>query len=208
MPKPDFPDDRTLIETYLLGDPVTLRIVDRWIDAALRSRFFPFDTLEDLRQEVRLRLVKSLRADSFRGGSSLKTYVHQIAHNAGVDFLHRAQGPPALPPCEGSVAEVAEKGAIAEELVERILGSLPEFDRRLMALLFQERCSYAEVARRLGKSIGAIKVRVHRCRRRIRERYGELAAELHFKAGPSGAGRSAQKTREKGKERRGAAARR
>jgi RNA polymerase sigma factor (sigma-70 family) len=215
VPQPDFPDDRTLIEGYLLGEPAALRIMDRWIDAALRSRLFPSDTLEDLRQDVRMRLFKSLRADSFRGGSSLKTYVHQIARNAGADFLHRSQGAAALPPGgEGSEAGAAEKGAIAEELVQRILESLPEGDRKLMTLLFVERCSYAEAARRLGKSVGAIKVQVHRCRRKIRLRHGDLAAELHgFRTGapaaigpaPPGSKDRPRRTR---KERRGAAARR
>lgn len=187
MPKPVFPDDRTLIEAYLLGEPDALRIIDRWIDASLRRRFLASDALDDLRQDVRMRLVKSLRAGSFRGGSSLKTYVHQVGHNAAADFLHRREGPAALPPVhEPGEAGVAEKGAIAEELVHRVLRSLPEIDRRLMALLFEERCSYEEAARRLGKSVGAIKVRVHRCRRRIRERYGDLAAELHgWRAGSS-----------------------
>ncbi len=180
MPKSAFPDDRTLIEAYLLGEPAALQTIDRWIDAARRRRFLASDALDDLRQDVRMRLVKSLRAGSFRGGASLKTYVHQVTHNAEADFLHRVQGPPALPLLhEASAAGDAEKGAIAEELVRRVLRGLPEIDRELMALLFEERCGYEEAARRLGKSVGAIKVRVHRCRRKIRERYGDLAAELH-----------------------------
>ena len=188
MPKSAFPDDRTLIEAYLLGEPAALQTIDRWIDAALRRRFLAFDALDDLRQDVRMRLVKSLRAGSFRGGASLKTYVHQVAHNAEADFLRRVQGPPALPLVhEASEAGGAEKGAIAEELVRRVLRGLSEIDRKLMAMLFEERCSYEETARRLGKSVGAIKVRVHRCRRKIRERYGDLAAELHDgRVGPGG----------------------
>ena len=206
MPPPDFADDRALIEAYLLGEAAALRIVDRWIDAALRSRHFPSDTLEDLRQDVRMRLVKSLRADSFRGSSSLKTYLQKIARHAGADFLHRRHGAAALPPGgEGSEVSVAEKGAIAEELVQRVLASLPESDRRLMKLLFLERCSYPEAARRLGKSVGAVKVQVHRCRRRIRLRHGDLAAEMHVDPSPRKTG---DRPHRKRGERRGAAARR
>lgn len=176
MPASAFPDDRALIAAFLQGDRVALQIVDRWIDAALCGLpALPTDTRDDLRQDVRMRLVKSLRRAEFRGASSLRTYIHHIAHNAGIDFRRRVlASSERFPRSDGRHREAqatsCESAAIAGDLVRRVLAELPEGDREMMWLLFGERCSYAEAARRLGSSVGAIKVRVHRCRRRIRKR--------------------------------------
>lgn len=51
--------------------------------------------------------------------------------------------------------------------LERALAELPAAERAAIALVYGDGLSYQETARRLGVSVGAVKVRVHRGRRRL-----------------------------------------
>ena len=68
--------------------------------------------------------------------------------------------------------ESLESDYLALDLARAVLSDLSDSDRLLMWLVFGERYTYEEAAHRLGKSIGAVKVRVHRCRQHIRHRFG------------------------------------
>lgn len=177
MPRPACPDDRALLEGYLRGDSAALRIVDRWIDAALWRHLGPSrDFLDDLRQDVKLRLLQNIRRESFLGISSLKTYVQRIAGNVCVDFQRRAIGRRhnlelSWGMEDPSAVESLESAYLTLDLARMVLSDLSNGDRLLMWLIFGERYTYEEAARRLGKSVGAVKVRAHRCRRQIRDRY-------------------------------------
>src|SRR5262245_65608864 len=59
-------------------------------------------------------------------------------------------------------------------LAARILGSLSEGDRMLLHLVFRDGLAYAEIARRLGVSESAIKVRMMRCKNRVVRRFGHV----------------------------------
>jgi RNA polymerase sigma-70 factor (ECF subfamily) len=166
-------EDQALIEAFLRGDAAALRLVDTWIDAVLRSHLGPPRPYrDDFRQEVKLRLLQCLRKSAFHGNSSLKTFVHHIAVNVSVDFLRRKKIRRWDLPRPSAGAD-AESVYAAIELARAILAPLPADDRLLMWLVFGEQYSYAEVARRLGKSEGAVRVRAHRCRRSLRSRFPE-----------------------------------
>ena len=75
---------------------------------------------------------------------------------------------------DGPGSRNTESAYVALDLARRALSGLSSADRLLLWLIFGERYSYAEVARRLGKSVGAVKVRAHRCRRQVRERFKEM----------------------------------
>jgi len=177
VPRSACPDDRALLEGYLRGDPAALSIVDRWIDSALWRHLGPSrEFLDDLRQEVKLRLLQNIRRASFLGISSLKTYVQRIAGNVCVDFQRRAIGRRHILELERGTgdrlaAESLEWNYLTLDLAREVLSDLSDSDRMLLWLVFGERYTYEEAARRLGKSVGAVKVRVHRCRRHIRDRY-------------------------------------
>src|SRR5262245_20006122 len=80
--------DRALAERFAAGDPSALRLVDGWIDAVLRRHFHSLrDDWEDLRQEIRVRVIDNIRRDRFEGRSSLRTYVHGVARNTGIDAI-------------------------------------------------------------------------------------------------------------------------
>ena len=177
MRKQGFPEEKALIAAFLKGDGSALRIVDQWIASTLWVHLGPSpEAFEDLRQEVELRLLQSLLGVGFRGQSSFETYVRRIAANVAVDYQRKTiglrrklvrYGVRGSPP----VSRSAEVGYLARDLTREILSRLSAADRLLIWLIFGERCSYEEAARRLGKSAGALRLRAHRCRRKIRERY-------------------------------------
>ena len=174
-------DERQLIADYGRGDPTAVRTVDGWIDAALRMEFQSLrGEWDDLRQEVRARLVQNLRLERFAVQSSFRTYVHRITRYVSIDLKrrarHRREEPiegDALPP-----AAIASDGGLrahlARDLVDKIFGRLAEGDRLLMEMVFGESCSYAEIARRLGVTEAAVKTRVFRCKNRILEHHARL----------------------------------
>ncbi|MCK4823543.1 RNA polymerase sigma factor, partial [bacterium] len=51
--------------------------------------------------------------------------------------------------------------------VQRVLQTLPEIDRSAFVLRIQHELSYAEIARVLGLSLTATKVKVHRVRKKL-----------------------------------------
>jgi RNA polymerase sigma factor (sigma-70 family) len=175
--KSALPDDEALIAAFLKGEPAALRTVDRWIDSALRRHLGPsHDSLEDLRQDVNLRLIRNLRRAGFQGMSSLETYVRRIASYASIDFLRRATGRRKILTLDEGGEWLTSGGSVeaaylALDMARTVLSGLSDRDRLLVWLVFGERYSYAEAARRLGKSVGAVKVRAHRCRRQIRGRF-------------------------------------
>jgi len=177
VPSPACPDDKALIEGYLRGDPAALKIVDHWIDSALWHRLGPSrEFIDDLRQDVKLRLLENIHRASFLGASSLKTYVQRIASNVCVDFQRRMIGRRRILELgrevgEPRAGENLESMVVSLDLARTVLSDLSDSDRLLMWLVFGERYTYEEAARRLGTSVGAVKVRAHRCRRNIRDRF-------------------------------------
>ena len=62
---------------------------------------------------------------------------------------------------------------IREALRERI-GTLPEVERRVIVLLYQEKRTTAEIAAELGRSEGAVRALHQRAVRRLRQQFGDL----------------------------------
>ena len=159
----------------LAGDEHSYEEVRRWIRAAA----FPYRDLytadgEDLEQETLVALLESLRAGRFRGESSLRTYVRKLVHYTCIDRLRTSRTRQMV------TIEGLDLPAAGEEPVDRfsrqqivrtalrVLGQVPAECRDLWrAILAGE--SYGEMSRKTGISVGALRVRVLRCRRRAVE---------------------------------------
>lgn len=127
---------------------------------------------EDLYQDILVALLKAVA--TFRGDSSLRTYVYRIAHNRGISHRRRWKRQPlAVPPDDlVSRAPSPEAGAMAEarrsELIQAIR-ALPHGQRQTM-MLHLEGLDHSEIADVLGTTANNIGVRLHRARRTIRQR--------------------------------------
>lgn len=145
---------------------------------------------EDLVQETFLRAFRGL--SGFRGHSSFKTWLHQIATNACLNHLARAERrfahdsleAPLSP--EGDVTlgerlpaagQTPEEAATAAELyrqVEKAVAGLsPEF-RAVLVLRDIQDLTYEEIAETLGLNLGTVKSRLARARRQVQQQLAEL----------------------------------
>lgn len=175
-----FDDDRRLIDGFLMGEPAAVRRVDGWINTVLFSGFRALQAeWEDMRQEIRVRVLRNLAQGRFDSRSSLRTYVHRIARNTSIDFSRRAYRRREDGLGQAGALAAAESPAraaplIARDLLEKILTQLTEEDRALVRLVFAENYSYQEVARELGIPEGTVKSRMARCKERILHMRREL----------------------------------
>jgi RNA polymerase sigma-70 factor (ECF subfamily) len=129
----------------------------------------------DLVQETFLRMLKYRH--SFRETGKFRSWTFQIAHNVwhdhyrkyekevSLDMMNRDFATPNVLP----LAEL-EKAQEARMLHEA-LSALPTEKRELLVLSHFERMPYAEIAEVLSVSVGAVKVRVHRAVKELREAY-------------------------------------
>lgn len=134
---------------------------------------------EDLVQDVFLRMLKYRK--SFRDGHEFVPWMFRIARNACADYLRRGAAPPEHEPYDENHAETLapapDDGDDRVDLIRQALLALPAARREVLVLSRFELNSYDEVAGVLGCSVGAVKVRVHRAMKQLRQVYLQLAEE-------------------------------
>jgi RNA polymerase sigma-70 factor, ECF subfamily len=139
---------------------------------------------EDASQECFLRAFESL--DSFRGHAAFGTWIGRIAINCSLMLLRkkRHRSEISLVQLSGSgeevcVVEVRDKGPDPEKMLEqserlaildRAKQSLPSALRRPIELQYMKELSANEIAEILDITTPAVKARVFRARRRLRQR--------------------------------------
>lgn len=134
---------------------------------------------QDVTQAVMLKVSEAL--PRFRGASSVATWVYRIARNAALDSLRRKAvepilqpapedpGEDAAPSARAHSAEATAARAEASACIREFIARLPARDRAAIELSELEGFSNEEIAGRLGVSVGAVKIRLHRARARLRE---------------------------------------
>ncbi|HET9211717.1 MAG TPA: sigma-70 family RNA polymerase sigma factor [Thermoanaerobaculia bacterium] len=194
MPPPA--EDSTLAAART-GDPEAL-------DALLRQyqpRIYRFgmrmcrdeEDAKDVLQETLLAAARSLA--SFRGGSSLSTWLYSIARGFCIKKRRRSKFAPAKEvPLDTPALAVPDPGkpldeALAsrqiERAVEAAIRSLPPAYREVLLLRDVEGLTAPEVALVLGLGLPAVKSRLHRARATVRERLQPLLEGPSETAGPA-----------------------
>lgn len=141
---------------------------------------------DDLTQEVFMRATRAL--PDFRGEAAVSTWLLRIARGIGLDYLrsrrHREvqrtvpfAGPTAdeantaAAATEPSEAPAALRGLVRREMsacIREYVTRLAPEHRVVIELKDLEGLSNAEIATRLGVSVGAAKIRLHRARQMLR----------------------------------------
>jgi RNA polymerase sigma factor (sigma-70 family) len=174
--------------------------------AYLRRRGYPADQAQDLTQEFFIRLLEGRyldRADPEKGRfrsfllTSLKFFVadeedrHRARKRGGgmvvpLEFPsgeERYQREPAHGETPERIFERRWALSMLDRVVERLRnefvhhGRAEHFERLKMFLLGQSDAPYAELAREMNTSEGALKVAIHRLRKRYRELFRQEIAD-------------------------------
>jgi len=131
---------------------------------------------EDVTQDT---LIKAWQAlPTFRGESSLKSWVLRIAHNTAISTLRRRRdvlSDPAELPEVVSHESVEKRAEQNEALVhfQQALDELDELSRSVIVLRELEHLSYDEIAETLGAPLPTVKTRILRARRTLAAALGE-----------------------------------
>jgi RNA polymerase sigma factor (sigma-70 family) len=179
---PDQQADLEALERIRLGDPAgATRLFQRWSNPLLRftGRMLgdPAEA-EEVTQDVFLKVIA--RAGQYDGRASVASWLFAIAANACRDRLRRSVRRPSVP--LEAVAEAPEPGLPVDvrlverqrrEAVRRALSRLSDEQREVLVLARYHGLPYAEIARALSISEGAVKTRVFRAMETLKTLFSE-----------------------------------
>lgn len=133
------------------------------------------DLAADVVQETFIRAWRGIAR--FRGDSSLGTWLHRIAVNTALTARRRAAGRNSraaelrddMAADATSDVDPEKRSEVLDlrQTLQAALDTLPDGQRAVVVLKDVEGWSHAEIARRLGISESAAKVRLHRAHRRL-----------------------------------------
>ncbi len=145
---------------------------------------------EDAAQETFVKIDRSL--ESFRGESSLSTWIYRIATNTAMDHLRRPSSKRQLQPMEekdlssdDDAGSVDNKPLLDTLLIRKdmndcirsVVDSLPAEYSTVLVLSEFERLTNSEIAEVLDISLDTAKIRLHRARTKLRK---ALEAKCNF----------------------------
>ncbi len=128
---------------------------------------------EDVAQDAYLRVYRGL--SGFRGDAQFETWLYRIVANAAMSHLRRRGRFGDLlvenddQPHEPVSPAQVEEEAVDRDVLSRALSSLPPSMRSVVVLKDVYGLSCQEIGEEIGVSEGAVKVRLHRARRRLKE---------------------------------------
>jgi len=168
--------DMELIERWKRGDSrAATRLVGRHSQALARfaASSGEREGIEELVQDTFVRAFASL--DSFRGESSLRTWLFTIERRLMLDRRRAERRSRETVPVEES-DHVSEYGALdtliaeeTQEQVRRSLAALSPMQREVFTLRVQQGLSYKEIAEVVGSTEGAARVHYHNAIEKVKE---------------------------------------
>lgn len=180
IPRDDEPSDLDLIARWKAGDQrATTRLVGRHAEAVARfvTSVGARTDVDDVVQDTFARAFASL--DSFRGESSLRTWLFSIARRLVLDRRRserRRGGGPQMQVEVQDVDAVTEYDAldavVAEETERRMrdaVARLTPTQREVFVLRVGEGLSYREIAEAVDTTEGAARVHYHNAMRAVKE---------------------------------------
>jgi RNA polymerase sigma-70 factor, ECF subfamily len=130
---------------------------------------------EDVAQEVFVKLWKAL--DGYDGRAKLSTWIYAITRNTAVSALRkrRASGslsdPQVRAEVEASTA-VEDRIGADDATLWRAVAALPDVQRQVVTLYYQDERPVDEVAAMLGLPVNTVKTHLHRARARLATELG------------------------------------
>jgi RNA polymerase sigma-70 factor (ECF subfamily) len=184
-PAPDAESDEDLVARYVSGDQAAFRtLFDRYAPVLLRMASRHLRNEDEARDVVQQTFVQvhAARFD-FQQGRPFRPWLFTIGMNVIRQVWRRRKRTREVDderaPAPVSTADTSEPLLRGERarLLREALSRLPTSQREVVELhWFQER-PFAEVARMVGSTEGAVKVRAHRAYTRLRHALGTLSED-------------------------------
>ena len=129
-------------------------------------------TAEEITQETFFKAMKKI--DSFRGESSIRVWLCQIAKNLYYDYVKRQGRYESLPADYGQqIASMEEEYILKSDLksIYRILHGLREPYKEVFSLRMFGELSFSDIAELFGRTDSWARVTFHRAKLMIKEEY-------------------------------------
>lgn len=165
-----YPGDKQLIA--MLNDPSTRQdgfalMVGKYSSKLywqLRHLVTWHDDADDALQNTFVKAWNAL--DSFRGESSLSTWLYRIAANEGLALLQRRRDTMSLDDVDANLENMLESdtyfdGDEVQKQLQRALQTLPSKQRQVFSLRYYDNMKYEDMAEVLETSVGALKASYH-----------------------------------------------
>ncbi len=187
-------DEALLTRVRAGDDQATAALVERYAPRVLRFGLKLCKDEEDAREVLQQTLLTAARGlRGFRGESRLATWLFSIARRFCIKQRTRGQAAVQTQPLDDAVLElpapereIPDRKLATLELeaaLEVAIRGLEPSQREVLVLRDVEGLSAAEVAQVVGLSVEAVKSRLHRARKALRERLSPLFAPDQPKAG-------------------------
>lgn len=171
-------DDQHYIQQVREGDTNAFAVlVDRYKDMVftlslkmMKNR----EAAEEVSQDTFVKIYKSL--DKFNGESKFSTWIYKVAFNTCLDRLKKNKR---LNPV-AAIDNFAELEAVSltnvlgtieererRQMIQHCLHLLPGEDNFLLTLYYFEEQSLEEIGKIIGINPGNVKIRLHRCRKKL-----------------------------------------
>jgi RNA polymerase sigma-70 factor (ECF subfamily) len=181
------------------GDPWTeehfVRYFNELLLIKLRARLRSIEAVDEVRQEVFLRVMRTLRsAEGVRDGRKLGAFVNSVCNNVLLETWRAGKRVDQLDDVE--YARMPDKGISADEAlvtgetrarVRRVLEQLQPRDAEILRALFLEDRDKDEICRSFGVDRNYLRVLVHRAKEKFRGEYG--GAEIRRMGSETSAGK-------------------
>ena len=175
-------DDRSLLERLRRGDTEgAAELFERYSQAILRftDRLLSDRSLaEEVTQEVFVKVIS--RAYQYDGRAEVSSWLFAIAANACRDRRRRDRRAPVVPldvlpdpPARGEGIESTLLDREKRDAVRRALAELSDEQREALILARYHGLPYADIARILGISVGAVKTRIFRAVEALKSHFAE-----------------------------------
>lgn len=163
--------DKEILELYKAGEREKAfgEIVESYSERLywhVRRFLCSHEDTDDLLQEIFIKIWSSL--SSFRGDSSLYTWIYRIATNESLNFLQKQKIRAALR-FESMSSKLEEKidedngvdGNEAQKALMKAVQRLPAKQRTVFIMRWFDDLSYEDISEILGTSVGALKASYH-----------------------------------------------
>ena len=174
-----FAFDESYVGRLREGDPSTehhfVAYFSKLIQIKLRARYLPPETVDDLKQETFIRVIRLLRSpDGIRQADRLGPFVNSVCNNVLLEHFRSGSRNVPLEPGHLELPDKVmnlESLAISREtqqMVRNVLSQLPERDQAILRAIFLEEMSKDEVCANFGVGRDYLRVLLHRAKEKFR----------------------------------------